>query len=173
MRSPRKKIILIGSGGAGKSTFARALGEALGLPVHHLDALFWHPGWVETPRPDWTAAQEKLCAGDRWIIDGNYGATMDLRLSAADTVIFLDLPRWLCLYRALKRAFVYRGRTRPDMAPGCPERLDAKFLRWIWNYPRARRPGILEKLDRLRAEKEIVILHNPGEVAAFLTTARV
>ncbi len=170
MPSPRQKIILIGSGGAGKSTLARALGEVLHLPVHHLDVLHWRAGWVSPTKEDWIATQKKICVGESWIIDGNYGGTMDLRLAAADTIIFVDLPRWLCLYRALKRALVFRGLTRPDMAAGCPERIDAEFVQWIWNYPATRRPGILEKLERLRGRKEIIILKTKRELSAFLIT---
>lgn len=171
MPSSRQKIILIGSGGAGKSTLARALGEVLRLPVHHLDALFWSAGWVAAAKGDWIATQEKLCAGERWILDGNFDRTLDLRLAAADTIVYLDFPRLLCLYRAVKRTFTYRGRTRPDMASGCPERLDADFLKWIWNYPVRSRPGVLEKLERLRGQKEIVHLRSPREVDAFLASA--
>jgi len=149
------------------------LGEVLRLPVYHLDALFWNPGWIETPKDAWFRLHKKLCAQEAWIIDGNYGGTMDLRFAAADTVIFLDLPCWLCVYRAFRRTLVFYGRKRPDMAEGCPERfLDFgyfKFLKWIWDYPRTHRPGILEKLEKLRGQKEIVILRSDREVAAFLS----
>ena len=172
MKRFRERIILIGSGGAGKSTLARELGEALQRPVHHLDALYWSAGWVEPDKQGWRKAQEELCAQDSWIMDGNYGGTLDLRLAAADTILFLDFPRVLCLYRALKRTFVYRGTTRPDMTPGCPERIDLKFLRWIWNYPATRRPGILKKLAKLDEAKEIVILRSPNEAVAYVARVR-
>lgn len=164
--------MLIGSGGAGKSMLARALGEVLQVPVYHLDALFWHAGWIESPKEKWRQLQAKLCAKEAWILDGNYGGTMDIRLAASDTIIFLDMPRWLCLYRVAKRAYVFHGRSRPDMAPGCPERIEFKFLKWIWDYPRARRPGILEQLERLKDQKEIFIFRSPREAAAFVERLR-
>lgn len=100
---------MVGSGGAGKTTFARELGGRLGLPVIHLDEHYWRPGWVETPRDQWRLVQERLVAGDAWVVDGNYGGTLDLRFKAADTVVMLDYPRLVCLGRALRRSLVKRG----------------------------------------------------------------
>lgn len=173
MSSPRQKIIILGSGGAGKSTLARALGEALRLPVHHLDALFWRPGWVETTRDELRQKQEVICAQDRWVIDGNYSGTLDVRLATVDTVIFLDLPRTVCIFRAIKRSLLLHGKTRPDMAPDCPERINReffKFLKWIWDYSVRSRPGVLDKLEPLRGQKEIITLRSPREVTAFLAS---
>ncbi len=176
-----ERVAIIGSAGAGKSVLARKLGAITGLPVIHLDALFWHPGWVETPRPEWRTIQEGLVEGPRWVVDGNYGSTMDIRLAAADTVIFLDLPRALCLWRTLRRSFSPLGKDRPDMASGCPERLDLeylKFLRWIWRFPRDERPAILEKLGRLEAlaageagarPVRVIRLRSAHEVEAFVS----
>src|SRR5690349_3028678 len=86
-----KKILVIGSGGAGKSTFAKQLSAILHLEVLHLDALYWQAGWVETPKPEWKQRVTELLAGDAWIMDGNYSGTLDIRMQACDTVIFLDL----------------------------------------------------------------------------------
>jgi adenylate kinase family enzyme len=163
-----ERIMLIGSGGAGKSTLAKQLGQVLGLPVYHLDALYWKPGWVETPREAWTALQEDLVRQPRWIIDGNYGGTMAARLAAADTVIFMDFSRWACLWGVLKRRIQYAGRSRPDMAEGCPERLDWQFLRWIWEYPATRRPAIEQKLAELRPDQRVIRLRSRRAVARFL-----
>lgn len=164
-----KRVAIIGSGGAGKSTLARQLGARLGLPVVHLDALFWRPGWVETPREEWVALQRELVAREAWVVDGNYNATLDIRLEAADTIVFLDLPNWVCAWRAVRRRVQHHGRTRPDLAPGCPEQIDLAFLRWIWDYPRTRRPGVLEKLERAAAEgKRVVRLRSNAEVERFL-----
>lgn len=114
-----QRIILIGSGGSGKSTLARQIGAVLSLPVIHLDALFWQPGWVETPRPEWEALQRELVARDRWVIDGNYGHTLDIRLAAADTVIFMDMPRLVCAWGAIKRRIMYAGRALRRNWPTC------------------------------------------------------
>jgi adenylate kinase family enzyme len=88
-----QRIAVVGSGGAGKSTFARQLGERTAIPVIHLDRHFWKPECVETPRHEWREVQRGLLAGETWIVDGNYGATFDVRFSRADTVIVLALPR--------------------------------------------------------------------------------
>ena len=167
-----KKVLIIGSGGAGKTTFARELASRTGLPLIHLDQLFWHPGWVPTPDAEWDRVIADLCAGERWIMDGNYGRTLPVRLAAADTVIFLDLPRIVCTWRILKRQLVYVGRNRPDAAPGCPERLTWEFVSWVWTYPSRRRPDILARLDSLRSSKRIVILHSVSAVREFLDRAK-
>jgi adenylate kinase family enzyme len=164
-----QRVAIIGSGGAGKSTLARQLGDITGLPVVHLDAHFWKPGWVSTPNDEWDATVTELAAGERWILDGNYGRTMELRFARADTVVFVDYSRWLCCYRAVKRRVRYAGRSRPDMAEGCEEKIDLEFLKWIWDYPATRRPGILARLNELRDEgKRVVVLRNPRETRRFL-----
>ena len=167
-----KKVLLIGSGGSGKSTLAKELAARTGLPVVHLDAIFWQPGWREMPRPEWIATVRRLIQEPAWIMDGNYGGTLDLRLAACDTVLLLDLPPWVCLWRVLKRRFRHGGQSRPAMAPGCPERLDAAFLWWVATYRSKRLPGILGKLKAAeRAGKALAILRNHREVARFLSEA--
>jgi len=165
-----ERIAIVGPGGAGKSTLARRLGARLGLPVIHLDAEHWHPGWVETPADAWEVRVRELVSRDRWIIDGNYGGTMELRFAAADTIVFLDFPRLLCLWRVLKRQIRYLGRSRPDMTEGCPERISPEFVRWIWEYPRTRRPGVLERMRTAGAHARHLILRSPREVEAFVAS---
>ncbi len=101
-----QRVAIIGSCGAGKTTLAKSLGERLDLPVIHLDAHYWQPGWQATDADEWQKIQQKLVKGDRWIIDGNYGSTMDIRLTAADTIVWLDFSRYLCLWRVFKRSFL-------------------------------------------------------------------
>lgn len=162
-----KRVAIIGSGGAGKTTLAHALGEKTGLPVVHLDRLYWNAGWVETPYEKWLGRQNSFLAQDCWIVDGNYGSTMDVRLAAADTVIFLDLPRLRCLWRIFKRRLKYHNRSRPDMTEDCPERLTGEFLRFVWTYPETRRPVILDKLRGLEG-KQVIRLQSVREVEIFL-----
>lgn len=162
------KIAIIGSGGAGKSTFGRQLSEKLNIEVYHLDAILWKPNWVGTSKDEQKSIQQKLVAQESWIIDGNYGGTLDIRLSAADTIIFLDIHRVICLYRAIKRTLKYRNRTRPDMAEGCEEKFDSEFLKWIWKYPETRKPLILKKLEMYSKGKSIIILSSRKEVKRFL-----
>ncbi|MGD6834539.1 DNA topology modulation protein [Sutcliffiella halmapala] len=163
-----KKIILIGSGGSGKSTLARQLGEKLEIKVYHLDALFWKPNWVGVPKEEQSKIQNDLVKGKKWIIDGNYGGTMDIRLNAADTIIFLDIHRTICVYRAFKRMLQYRNKIRPDMGKGCEERFDLDFLKWIWDYPKTKRPGILKMLEQSSKDKKVLIIKSPKEVQEFL-----
>jgi adenylate kinase family enzyme len=169
---PMKRIVIIGNGGSGKSTLARRLGDLLGIEVIHLDARFWNPGWVETPKPQWFQTVAHLVAGDSWIIDGNFGSTMDLRLAAADTIIFLDLHRTRCLLHVLKRQISYFGRTRPDMADGCPEKVDWEFLKWIWDYPVQSRPAVMEKIALHRHNKQVIIFRSPAQISRFVDSLR-
>lgn len=162
------RIAIIGSGGSGKSTLARQIGDRLGIEVIHLDALFWRPGWVETPREEWRQIQSSLVKRRRWVMDGNYGGTIDLRLAAADAIVFLDLPRTLCLWRVLTRRVRFAGRSRPDMGPGCEERLTWEFVRWVWTYPATRRPEMLARIARHGEGKQVLRLRSRGEVSRFL-----
>src|SRR5215212_7429953 len=141
-----RRVLIIGAGGAGKSSLATRIGELTGLPVIHLDALYWRAGWVETPKDEWLALVRELVAREAWVMDGNYSGTLDVRLRACDTVIFLDAPRWRSLWRLVKRWARYRRRSRPDMAPGCPEQLPWEFVVWVWTYASRRRPDILARL---------------------------
>lgn len=103
-----------------------------------------------------------------WVMDGNYGGTLDMRIAAADTIIFLDWPRLNCIWRVIKRRLEFAGGSRPSLPEGCPERLSFEFLRWIWDYPKRRRPGILERLGGVRDEKRVVVLENRAQVEAFV-----
>lgn len=166
-----RKISIIGSGGAGKSTLAKELQKKTGIPAYHLDALFWKPGWVETERDIWRSIQEGLCSESEWILDGNYGGTLDIRLKHSDTIIFLDINRFTCLVRVIWRSLKSYGRTRADMAEGCAEQFDLSFAKWILEYPKTRKPEILERLRALPPEKSVIILRSPKEVKEFLRNA--
>ncbi len=166
--APMQRVLVIGSGGAGKSTTAAQLAELTGLPLVHLDACYWKPGWEETPKAEWATTVEQLVAEPRWVMDGNYGGTMSQRLAACDTVVFLDLSRWVCLARVLRRYARFRGRSRPDMTPGCPERFSFAFLWWIWRYPIDRRPSVLALLSNLERGQRVVRLRSSAEVERFL-----
>ena len=163
-----RKVLVIGSGGAGKSTFANRLGQILGIEVIHLDSLYWNPGWVETPKDEWRKTIETLLKHDSWIIDGNYSSTLERRLEACDTVIFLDIARTVCLWRILKRAVLYRNRHRPDMAEGCAEKLNWEFMRWAWDYPNRTRPKLMALLEKHSQDRQIIRLRSSAEAEEFL-----
>lgn len=162
------RVLVVGCSGAGKSVFARRLSERTGLPVIHLDQEFWQPGWQPSARDSWRRRVEALAAHPRWIMDGQFGGTIGLRLSRADTVFFFDMPRWLCLLRVFRRTVRHFGRTRPDMTPGCPERLDREFLTYIWNFEREHRPRVIESLQGFPGR--IIVLRHPREVKAYLSS---
>jgi adenylate kinase family enzyme len=166
--------VVTGMAGAGKSTFSRALSAKTGLPVIHLDVYFWEPGWVEPSEDEWRERQRGLLAGDDWIADGNYHATLDLRLERADTVVFLDTPWWVCARRALLRGL----RKRPagfQLPNGCDEsawrRLREEWsLVWrIWRVRRSEREREFSILARSGNEVALYILRTNREARDFLS----
>jgi adenylate kinase family enzyme len=143
-----RRILILGPSGSGKSTLASRLGGRLRLPVIHLDAHYWQPGWVESERADFQARVAKLADQPAWVIDGNYSYTLDSRLARADQLIYIHASRWRCLVNVFKRWLAYHGRQRPDMSEGCPEKIDLEFLQWVlWVQPQGRS----ESLRRLRS----------------------
>lgn len=163
-----RRVLVIGIPGAGKSTFSRALATATGLPLIHLDKEFWRPGWVQTPRPQWRVKVAELASGERWVMDGNYDSSLDLRLPRADTVLWFDYPMLLCLRRAMWRAVTSYGRVRTDMAEGCPERIDLEFLRYVWTFNAKQRPRVVAALERFGRHVDAVVFRRDSEAARFL-----
>lgn len=162
-----ERILIIGCGGAGKSTLARQLGDKLNLPVVHLDKLFWHPGWVESPKEE---IDEKIMAEmekPQWIMDGNYNRTLPERIKHCDTIIYLDFSRVACLLGVLKRVITTYGTVRPDMGEGCPERFDLEFLKWVWNYNKDKRASNYALLDKA-THAQTIVLKNRKMVKHFL-----
>jgi adenylate kinase family enzyme len=162
-----KRVLVIGPGGAGKSTFAKRLGELLGIEVKHLDKFYWRAGWTKPANDDWLKTVTELTSGGSWIMDGNFGGTLDLRLRSCDAIVFLDMPRLLCLWRITKRRLLYRNRSRPDITEGCNEKLDLEFVSWVWNYAHRSRPRVIKLLEEHSGSKEIVWLRSNAEVERF------
>jgi adenylate kinase family enzyme len=167
-----RRVLVIGSGGSGKSTLSTRLGSMLGLPVIHLDQMYWKPGWVEPDKVAWAETVRKVIGRDAWILDGNYSGTLAARIEACDTVVFLDVSRFVCLFRVLCRTLRHHGRTRPDMPEGCPERFGIPFLVWIWNYPARTRQKVLSLLSANRNSKTVIHLRTRKDVEAFLSPRR-
>jgi adenylate kinase family enzyme len=161
-----QRVLVIGSGGSGKSALATRIGARTGLPVVHLDQLYWKPGWVATPADEWTRTVTELAARPAWVMDGNYGGTLDVRMAACDAIVFLDVPRFRCLWRVIRRRVRYRGRSRPDMGDGCVEQLNWEFVWWIWTYPRRRRPSVLAKIAALG--KPVTVVRSSADAERFL-----
>jgi len=163
------RIMVMGSSGSGKSTLARQLGEALGLPVTHMDALSWQPGWVETPKDEFAAQVLAAVNEPAWVIDGNYRKwAFDERFERADTVIFLDFNRCTCLLRAFKRRIMYHNKTRPDMGKGCNERITWWLIGWIWGYPKRTRGSVIAWLGEIKPPKQVYHLKGNRAVRKFL-----
>jgi adenylate kinase family enzyme len=161
-----ERVLVIGSPGAGKSTLATEIAHRTDLPLIHLDRHRWRAGWVEADKAEWEPRVASLIAGERWVIEGNYGGTLAARLARADTAIWLDFPAWLCVWRVVRRAIQYRGRTRPDMAEGCPEQLNWEFLVYTARFRWTARERILAKLPAFTGR--LIHLRRPRDAARFL-----
>jgi adenylate kinase family enzyme len=166
-----KKVVIIGSSGAGKSTLARKIGELLNLEVFHLDRYFWQPGWREKPAELRRLILQRLIRNNQqWIIEGSYLDTSDIRLNAADTIIFLDMPALVCFGRVLNRYLKYHIELRPDLPEGCPEKLRLHYLIKILGFPLVKREGLYSWLSEFGLEKRVYALHSKREVEGFLRT---
>lgn len=162
-----ERVLIIGCGGAGKSTLARQLGEKLNLPVVHLDKLYWRPGWVHVSREEFDVLLDEVLEKDAWIMDGNFNNTIPKRIAHCDTVIYLDFSRVACLMGVMKRVVTTYGTVRPDMGDGCPERFDWEFLRWVWNFNREKRESYYCLLNETEGV-ETIVLKNRRMVRRFL-----
>ena len=157
-----KRIMIIGCPGSGKSTFARGLAEKTGLPLYYLDMMYWNPDRTTKPKDEFRAALRETVALPEWIIDGNYGSTLELRMEACDTVIFLDFPVEVCIAGVEER----RGKPRPDM-PWVETEPDLEFIEFIRKYNEESRPKVIDLLEKY-CEKEIIIFKSRDEADEFL-----
>ena len=161
-----QRVMVIGSPGAGKSTLARRLAALTELPLYHLDAEYWLPGWTEREPDEWLNKLALIVAGDRWIIDGNYGGSLAVRIARADTVIHLDYSTARCLWRAMKRIVTTFGTVRADSAAGCPEQFDPAFIAYIATFRRHKRAKIVRLLDRF--DGTVIRFTRPVDAARWL-----
>lgn len=157
-----EKVMVIGCPGAGKSTFARRLRDGTGLPLYYLDMLWHRPDGTTVSREAFDADLERILEGKRWIIDGNYLRTMEVRLRACDTVFLLDYPVELCLAGARERV----GKPREDM-PWVERELDREFHQWILDFQQDQMPVMEELLGRYR-EKRLIRFHSREEAEEYL-----
>jgi adenylate kinase family enzyme len=151
-----KRVVILGRGASGKSTLARSLGEITHLPVIELDKVFWGPAWAATSREQWVVVQEKLVEEDGWIIDGDLGSydVVEVRLRAADTIIFLDFSLVRCAWRAVRRS-----RERAD------------FWRWLVAYRCQSRPVLIQAIAEYAPTADLWVLSNPKAIGRFVANA--
>ncbi len=157
-----KKVIIIGCPGGGKSTFARALHEKTGLPLFHLDMIYWNPDRTTVSRDVFDAHLDELLKKDEWIIDGNYERTMERRISACDTVFFLDIPIDVCLDGIKAR----KGKARTDM-PWIDDGGDEHFISFVKDFEASSKPKILELLEKY-SDKSVIVMHSRKEIDDYL-----
>jgi adenylate kinase family enzyme len=151
-----QRVVILGRGGAGKSTLARRLGEITGLPVVELDKVFWRPGLLPTPPAEWLQMQQEIIRQEKWIIDGDLGPydSVDERLRVADTILFLDFSLFRCAWRASRRS-----RERSD------------FWYWMLKWRRRSRPVLLRAISLYAPMAHLHILRGPKAVARFIADA--
>ena len=165
-----QRVLVMGCPGAGKSTFARALADKLAVPLVSIDRLYWQPGWREPKTEDFTATMTDEAAKPAWVMDGNYvvSGAGDLRRERAQAIVWFDLPRLACLSGALRRIVPNYGTVRAEMAPGCPERFDWAFMKYIWTYRARQRPMLVSYLDTLRSDQPLAIFRSRAQASAYL-----
>ncbi|MDV2683684.1 topology modulation protein [Alkalihalophilus lindianensis] len=169
-----KRIMVVGvSAGAGKSTFARKLGERLHIPVYHLDTFYWKSNWVEASEIEFYEAQLNLVKHASWIIEGNYTGTLHLRMEETDTIIYIERSLPVCLYRVLKRYLQNRGKVREDLGEGCIEKLDWPFIKFIVTTYFKRKEMMQEHFTHFLAGKgsrKVIQLKNKKQIRDFFQT---
>jgi adenylate kinase family enzyme len=163
-----QRVAVIGCSAAGKSTLARQLGEKTALDVIYLDQLFWKKGCKLTPPDQEDAILQPLLHKSKWVMDGNYTESLPQRLRAADTVVLVDFSRLRCLARAMKRLIHFKGKARPEMSADCPEQLNFKFLKWIWQYPHKERPVLIELIRAYGYHANLITLRTQREIDRWL-----
>jgi adenylate kinase family enzyme len=165
-----QRILVMGSSGSGKSTFSKRLSDITGIPMVSVDALFWKPGWVEAEKAEFHERLGAAARQPRWIMDGNYTSHLvELRRDACDTLIWFDLPRATCMLGILTRIAKSYGRVRPEMAEGCPEKIDFAFFHYVWTFRRRIRPKLVAYFEGLRPDQTFVIFTHRAQANRYLS----
>ena len=164
-----QRILVIGCSGSGKSTLSQQLSRRLELPYVSCDRdIFWLPGWKARQRGEVLERMQFFVSEERWIIDGNSPSTLPIRLARTDMIIWLRPPKLVCLWGVISRWARFRGQTRPEMAEGCPEKIDLEFFRYVWTYRRQQRPKLLDYFQGLRADQSLVCFTDRTQASDYL-----
>jgi adenylate kinase family enzyme len=162
-----RRVLVVGCPGAGKTTFATKLAAMTDLPLVHLDVHYWRPGWQPPPTEQWRARVVELAGAASWVMDGNFFGTLSLRMPRAETLVWLDLPRAVCLRRVLMRAARDRGRDRPDLPSGCREQLSFGFLAEIWRFSDAEAPELRDAIASYGNHLQVHRLTGSDDIKGF------
>ena len=166
-----RRILVIGSSGSGKSTFSRELSRIRGIPLYHLDKIYWRSGWNPIPEEVFNEEMMKILPKEEWILDGNYSQSLANRIQFSETVIFLDFKWPVCAFRVIRRNIKNRWNQRTDITEGCEEKFNHDFyelLKYIRNFPKTDRIKIIKLLEANAYEKEIIIFSNSTSVRQYL-----
>ena len=173
----KKRILIIGNSGSGKSTFSRFLGEKLNLRVYHLDRFFWKPGWESTAHDEWIKTVKELISKDEWIIDGNYSGTLKERALRSDLIFFFDYSPAFCLYRIFKRIIKTKLNldNRSDMSDGCLERwFDREFVEFVRTFNEKIRPTIISVLEDINYDtNDLIIFRDRKDFKYYIKSLKV
>jgi len=165
-----QRILVMGSSGSGKSTFSKRLSAITGIPMVSVDALYWKPGWVESGKDEFHERLSAAARQPRWIMDGNFTSHLvELRRDACDTLIWFDLPRVTCVVGILTRVAKSYGQVRPEMAEGCPEKIDLEFFRYVWTFRERIRPKLLAYFEGLRPDQTFITFTSRAQADRYLS----
>ncbi|MGK6313801.1 AAA family ATPase [Neorhizobium sp. DT-125] len=163
------RILVIGCSGGGKSTLSQKIARRFGLDYISIDRdVLWLPGWVQREKGEQLRLIRELIAQDRWIMDGTNTSTFDIRVPRSDLVIWVRMARLVNVWGILSRWVKHLGRTRPEMAPGCPERVSWEFFRFVWTWEEKFAPRVLAGLEKYAADKPVLVLKSRREVRDLL-----
>ena len=171
MNPDTRRVAVLGRAGAGKTTAACRLGDALGVPVIHLDALYWNADWTPVEPQMFAERQRAVIGRDAWVLDGNYTSLPGLqeRLSRADAIVVVEAPVAVCVWRVIRRWLAFRGTTRPDR--GANGRLTLSFLRWIWSWSR-RHPDFAGEIRSVAPGTPVLLARGAHDVEGLVADAR-
>lgn len=165
------RISVIGCGGSGKTTLANILSQKTQIPVHYLDCISYKENWKEVDPSIFKQKHQAWIDQEQWIIEGTMIDFLEKRLHRSTRCIFLDMPRYLCLFRIFKRLFSEYGKTRADMAEGCQENFDWPFLKYVWHFNKQTKPKILEILDKSPQSCEIITIRNKSDLKEWINNS--